>query len=232
MKESVKLCRFKTSLEGLLQFLFITTEVILIEKSISWVRPPTFYQKCRDQLWYINQLETTQRQYMSLNTDLKERLTIELSRNQLPPGSSSDVDRDGQQSQDQENARAKIVHASIAMVTGSDSFAKSTRQEESEDSSSSSSSSSSCSEDEDGQKGGHLEEVPISGENDIDEESMSLENNIEQGASWSSGDTNRKSEVCYRHSGDMSHLGPSDDMSPLLVGTHPPPVQGPLDTTD
>lgn len=42
----------------------------------------------------------------------------------------------------------------------------------------------------------------------------SLENNIEQGASWSSGDTNRKSEVCYRHSGDMSHLGPSDDMSP------------------
>ncbi|XP_077995341.1 E3 ubiquitin-protein ligase TRIM37-like [Glandiceps talaboti] len=44
------------------------------------VRPPTFYQKTRDQLWYINQLESAQRQYVTQVNDLKERLAIELSR--------------------------------------------------------------------------------------------------------------------------------------------------------
>lgn len=36
------------------------------------VRPPTFYQKCRDQQWYINQLETAQAQYIAQTNDLKE----------------------------------------------------------------------------------------------------------------------------------------------------------------
>ncbi|XP_006819993.1 E3 ubiquitin-protein ligase TRIM37 [Saccoglossus kowalevskii] len=44
------------------------------------VRPPTFYQKCRDQQWYINQTESAQRQYMAQVIDLKERLAVELSR--------------------------------------------------------------------------------------------------------------------------------------------------------
>lgn len=48
------------------------------------VRPPTFYQKCRDQQWYINQLETGQSQYIQQINDLKERLAIELSRNHPP----------------------------------------------------------------------------------------------------------------------------------------------------
>lgn len=48
------------------------------------VRPPTFYQKCRDQQWYINQLETSQTQYIQQINDLKERLAIELSRNHAP----------------------------------------------------------------------------------------------------------------------------------------------------
>lgn len=59
------------------------------------VRPPTFYQKCRDQQWYINQLETGQTQYIQQINDLKERLAIELSRNHAPtssaPGSVSDM---------------------------------------------------------------------------------------------------------------------------------------------
>ncbi|CAH1802415.1 unnamed protein product [Owenia fusiformis] len=46
------------------------------------VRPPTFYQKCRDQQWYVNQLESAQTQYIAQVNDLKERLAIELSRNQ------------------------------------------------------------------------------------------------------------------------------------------------------
>lgn len=46
------------------------------------VRPPTFYQKCRDQQWYINQLESTHTQLINQITDLKERLLLlEMSRN-------------------------------------------------------------------------------------------------------------------------------------------------------
>ncbi|XP_032901643.1 E3 ubiquitin-protein ligase TRIM37 isoform X3 [Amblyraja radiata] len=45
------------------------------------VRAPTFYQKCRDQNWYISQLEVTQTGYIQQINNLKERLAIELSRN-------------------------------------------------------------------------------------------------------------------------------------------------------
>ncbi|XP_029162768.1 uncharacterized protein LOC114934268 [Nylanderia fulva] len=47
------------------------------------VRPPTFYQRCRDQQWYISQLLTLQNQYTSQINELKERLTIEISRNAM-----------------------------------------------------------------------------------------------------------------------------------------------------
>ncbi|XP_015176383.1 PREDICTED: E3 ubiquitin-protein ligase TRIM37-like [Polistes dominula] len=45
------------------------------------VRPPTFYQRCRDQQWYISQLVTVQNQYKTQINELKERLAIEISRN-------------------------------------------------------------------------------------------------------------------------------------------------------
>ncbi|XP_042233265.1 E3 ubiquitin-protein ligase TRIM37-like isoform X3 [Homarus americanus] len=47
------------------------------------VRPPTFFQKCRDQLWYIHQLQTLQAQYIQQINNLKERIAIELSRNSV-----------------------------------------------------------------------------------------------------------------------------------------------------
>ncbi|XP_066596105.1 E3 ubiquitin-protein ligase TRIM37-like isoform X2 [Prorops nasuta] len=47
------------------------------------VRPPTFYQRCRDQQWYINQLMTVQNQYSTQINDLKERLANEISRNAI-----------------------------------------------------------------------------------------------------------------------------------------------------
>ncbi|CAH1231224.1 TRIM37 [Branchiostoma lanceolatum] len=50
------------------------------------VRPPTFYQKCRDQQWHIRQLESAQAGYVATVNDLKERLAIELSRNQRGSG--------------------------------------------------------------------------------------------------------------------------------------------------
>lgn len=45
------------------------------------VRAPTFYQRCRDQQWYINQLQTVQTQYISQIHESKERLAAEISRN-------------------------------------------------------------------------------------------------------------------------------------------------------
>lgn len=36
------------------------------------VRAPTFYQRCRDQQWYINQLQTVQNQYISQINESKE----------------------------------------------------------------------------------------------------------------------------------------------------------------
>ncbi|XP_057658821.1 E3 ubiquitin-protein ligase TRIM37-like [Diorhabda carinulata] len=45
------------------------------------VRAPTFYQRCRDQQWYINQLQTVQHQYITQINESKERLATEISRN-------------------------------------------------------------------------------------------------------------------------------------------------------
>ncbi|XP_069134744.1 E3 ubiquitin-protein ligase TRIM37-like [Argopecten irradians] len=45
------------------------------------VRPPTFYQKCRDQQWYINQLESAQAQTTEQINHLKQHiLLMEMSR--------------------------------------------------------------------------------------------------------------------------------------------------------
>ncbi|XP_023675223.2 E3 ubiquitin-protein ligase TRIM37 isoform X2 [Paramormyrops kingsleyae] len=58
------------------------------------VRSPTFFQKCRDQCWYISQLESAQTSYIQQINNLKERLAIELfrrqkSRSSSPPGGRS-----------------------------------------------------------------------------------------------------------------------------------------------
>ncbi|KAI5716649.1 hypothetical protein M8J76_009989 [Diaphorina citri] len=45
------------------------------------VRPPTFFQRCRDQQWYINQLRTLQNQHLTQINELKERLALDMSRN-------------------------------------------------------------------------------------------------------------------------------------------------------
>lgn len=47
------------------------------------VRPPTFFQRCRDQQWYINQLLTLENQHIMQINDLKERLSMEMSRNSM-----------------------------------------------------------------------------------------------------------------------------------------------------
>uniref|UniRef100_A0AAR2JEX3 Tripartite motif containing 37 n=1 Tax=Pygocentrus nattereri TaxID=42514 RepID=A0AAR2JEX3_PYGNA len=52
------------------------------------VRSPTFFQKCRDQYWYITQLEAAQSSYIQQINNLKERLAIELFRRQKSRSSS------------------------------------------------------------------------------------------------------------------------------------------------
>lgn len=52
------------------------------------VRSPTFFQKCRDQYWYISQLESARSSYIQQINNLKERLAIELFRCQTSRGSS------------------------------------------------------------------------------------------------------------------------------------------------
>ncbi|KAJ8342943.1 hypothetical protein SKAU_G00328710 [Synaphobranchus kaupii] len=52
------------------------------------VRSPTFFQKCRDQYWYISQLESAQTSYIQQINNLKERLAIELFRRRKSRSSS------------------------------------------------------------------------------------------------------------------------------------------------
>lgn len=56
------------------------------------VRSPTYHQKCRDQQWYIQNLELQQQNLVAQINELRERLAIELSR-QPPTSTLSDGSR-------------------------------------------------------------------------------------------------------------------------------------------
>ncbi|XP_069337213.1 E3 ubiquitin-protein ligase TRIM37 isoform X4 [Eulemur rufifrons] len=71
------------------------------------VRSPTFFQKCRDQHWYISQLEAAQTSYIQQINNLKERLTIELSRTQKSRDLSPPDNHHSPQNDDASDTRAK-----------------------------------------------------------------------------------------------------------------------------
>uniref|UniRef100_A0A670YT71 Tripartite motif containing 37 n=1 Tax=Pseudonaja textilis TaxID=8673 RepID=A0A670YT71_PSETE len=71
------------------------------------VRSPTFFQKCRDQYWYISQLEAAQTSHVQQINNLKERLAIELSRIQKSHGVSSPDTHLSPQSDDAPETRPK-----------------------------------------------------------------------------------------------------------------------------
>jgi len=58
------------------------------------VRPPTFYQKCRDQQWYIHQLQSLTAQYTSQIADLKSNLPSPLPGQAVQAGAGPVLDRD------------------------------------------------------------------------------------------------------------------------------------------
>ncbi|KAG5891070.1 hypothetical protein JTB14_005707 [Gonioctena quinquepunctata] len=59
-------------------YLNVATDSLIL---IFQVRAPTFYQRCRDQQWYINQLQAAQHQYATQINESKERLAAEISKN-------------------------------------------------------------------------------------------------------------------------------------------------------
>ncbi|XP_048375159.1 E3 ubiquitin-protein ligase TRIM37 isoform X4 [Sphaerodactylus townsendi] len=154
------------------------------------VRSPTFFQKCRDQHWYISQLEAAQASNVQQINNLKERLAIELSRTQKAHGMSPPDTHLSPQSDDGPEARPRkpgpnsdVCLEAVAATAGP----RDTKDDEEEkahyedfnhdlsdgdledemkylDGSSSSASSTATSNTE---------------ENDIDEETMSGENDVE-----------------------------------------------------
>ncbi|XP_063152306.1 E3 ubiquitin-protein ligase TRIM37 isoform X2 [Candoia aspera] len=153
------------------------------------VRSPTFFQKCRDQHWYISQLEAAQTSYVQQINNLKERLAIELSRTQKSHGVSPPDTHLSPQSDDGLETRPKKPGPNSEVLLEAVANAeppRDTKEEEEEkhelsdgdldvdlvgpeeanhlDGSSSSVSSTATSNTE---------------ENDIDEETMSGENDVE-----------------------------------------------------
>ncbi|XP_013181965.1 PREDICTED: E3 ubiquitin-protein ligase TRIM37-like [Papilio xuthus] len=76
------------------------------------VRPPTFYQRCRDQQWYINQLITMQNQHILQINDLKERLSLEMSRNSIAATRAPNSSIPSQGNNDDNPAQNNSVDAS------------------------------------------------------------------------------------------------------------------------
>ncbi|KAL0597004.1 E3 ubiquitin-protein ligase TRIM37, partial [Plecturocebus cupreus] len=82
------------------------------------VRSPTFFQKCRDQHWYITQLEAAQTSYIQQINNLKERLIIELSRTQKSRDLSPPDNHLSPQNDDAPETRAKKSACSDMLLEG------------------------------------------------------------------------------------------------------------------
>ncbi|XP_045693095.1 E3 ubiquitin-protein ligase TRIM37 isoform X5 [Phyllostomus hastatus] len=80
------------------------------------VRSPTFFQKCRDQHWYITQLEAAQTSYIQQINNLKERLTIELSRTQKSRDLSPPANHLSPQNDDTPEARSKKSGSAVDIL--------------------------------------------------------------------------------------------------------------------
>ncbi|XP_076875581.1 E3 ubiquitin-protein ligase TRIM37 isoform X2 [Brachyhypopomus gauderio] len=168
------------------------------------VRSPTFFQKCRDQYWYISQLEAAQNSYIQQINNLKERLAIELFRRQKSRSSSPPDGRlcpptpaasgpSGRDSRPDKRAAVDEGHHPPATDT------KEEEEEEEEDEKTQHDDSNELSDgdlevdcltgDEDvnpldgTSSSGSSTATSNTEENDIDEETMSGENDVEYGGS-------------------------------------------------
>ncbi|XP_072502954.1 E3 ubiquitin-protein ligase TRIM37 isoform X4 [Notamacropus eugenii] len=220
------------------------------------VRSPTFFQKCRDQHWYITQLETAQTSYIQQINNLKERLTIELSRSQKSRGMSPPDTHLSPQNGDGLEMRAKKTGSSCELLLEGMPAAASVREakedEEDEekiqhedynhelsdgdldidlvgedevnqlDGSSSSASSTATSNTEEND----IDEETMSGENDVEysnnmelEEGELMEDTTAAGASGSSHGYASASRRASRRAGNTGSAASSSllDIDPLIL---------------
>ncbi|KAL5017120.1 hypothetical protein ScPMuIL_006709 [Solemya velum] len=159
------------------------------------VRPPTFYQKCRDQQWYINQLESAQSQYSTQISDLKERLLLEMSRSKSSgkKGSAAESPLPLMDPQSGDNlisnpliVRPKPINPMA--ISGSEIEIETTDSSSGDDTDSDTTDMNECLSEGDIDE--IVERLPVctehpevlnenNDENDIDEETMSLDNDVE-----------------------------------------------------
>uniref|UniRef100_A0A673WQE4 Tripartite motif containing 37 n=1 Tax=Salmo trutta TaxID=8032 RepID=A0A673WQE4_SALTR len=151
------------------------------------VRSPTFFQKCRDQYWYISQLESAQSSYIQQINNLKERLAIELICRQQSRSSSPPNRRLGPSTSERDSHSGKGPVAEDSCQTTE------TKEEEEEKTQHDDSNELSDGDLEVDCLTGDEEVNPLDGsstsgsstatsnteENDIDEETMSGENDVE-----------------------------------------------------
>uniref|UniRef100_A0A671LBV2 E3 ubiquitin-protein ligase TRIM37-like n=1 Tax=Sinocyclocheilus anshuiensis TaxID=1608454 RepID=A0A671LBV2_9TELE len=155
------------------------------------VRSPTFFQKCRDQYWYITQLESAQSSYIQQINNLKERLAIELFRRQKSR-SSSPFDRhlcpttsSGRDSRQGKSSVLEEGSQAASAETKEDEDEEKTQHDDSNELSDGDLEVDCLTGDEDvnlldgSSTSGSSTATSNTEENDIDEETMSGENDVE-----------------------------------------------------
>ncbi|XP_056593268.1 E3 ubiquitin-protein ligase TRIM37 isoform X1 [Triplophysa dalaica] len=154
------------------------------------VRSPTFFQKCRDQYWYISQLESAQSGYVQQINNLKERLAIELFRRQKSRSSSPDrrlcpAASSGRDSRQGKNSVLEECSQAASIETKEDEDEEKTHHDDSNELSDGDLEVDCLTGDEDlnpldgSSTSGSSTATSNTEENDIDEETMSGENDVE-----------------------------------------------------
>ncbi|KAK7087602.1 E3 ubiquitin-protein ligase TRIM37-like isoform X2 [Littorina saxatilis] len=171
------------------------------------VRPPTFYQKSRDQQWYIGQLEAANTQYIQQINDLKERLHLEVSRNKFGKKGNTPVPEvqmpllEAHSADGASGPSAHSLYHHGNKMGRAPQCADSPEEDEVDNDDSATSDSSDTTDFNDGLSEGDLDEIedgvtdraqnivsaPIDNsndENDIDEETMSVDNDVGDSMAW------------------------------------------------
>ncbi|XP_041053834.1 E3 ubiquitin-protein ligase TRIM37 isoform X1 [Carcharodon carcharias] len=214
------------------------------------VRAPTFFQKCRDQNWYISQLEVAQTGYIQQVNNLKERLAIELSRNRASQTLSPPDTHLSPQSSDCSDTRTKkLVHNEDLPAEGACSVLAISQVKEAEeedktaqddsnhdlsdgdldiecltvddeliqlDGSSSSASSTATSNTEEND----IDEETMSGENDVEySNNMDLEEGELDDSAGASGGLNNRNRSSRRGMGSLASTASSSllDIDPVIL---------------
>ncbi|XP_068124739.1 E3 ubiquitin-protein ligase TRIM37 isoform X1 [Hyperolius riggenbachi] len=159
------------------------------------VRSPTFFQKSRDQHWYISQLEAAQTSYVQQINNLKERLAIELSRNQKSRGMSPPDTHLSPQNDESPEARVKKSDINLENLSSLPTPREAEEEEEdkilhdvfNQDLSDGDLDAELAGDDEVNHLEGSCSSASSTAtsnteENDIDEETMSGENDVEYGS--------------------------------------------------